>query len=528
MAALRYLAFLFAVIIAFAGLGLSACSSDSGSNPAAGAGGSSIGGSGGSSAGGTAGTGGTSQGSWKKGVVGKSKGAITLAKNAGIIQGFAVTTGMKVMDGNLDGGDPDALADANDPLDGGDEAGVPDTTPKVDLSGITPDFTEMWIPVPPYVSMDNQPTIAPFTAILKPDGTMSKISHFPDWNTDFALNCFSTFVAEVNGTQLKSYSGLSFDLADCMSRHFMISNSSDKVWELFADGTKQVLASGIVGASSMICHPEGYLAITTLPQYAKGNDTNPPEVAPKLMKVTLDGQTSTIADLPVGADYATLLTFSPCFAFPFTQNGMPIGIRQMVTLRSDASYLVGDVGARKIYAIDSAGVVTEFASMDLLTVSAILAPNDIIYKVDAPFIGELNGSAPFILAGASISGYDGAVWNKILDLTGYDAFVNNMSSGQIKVNCPAEFQSLADKCYQPWGVFIKIAFGATPTIYIMDPVKGEIIAIPLDMGGGDAGAPDAEVPDTGDEPADDAATPDATDEPTDDAADEPAEDAAAE
>jgi hypothetical protein len=546
----------------------SAQAGNGGSGNAAGQGGaagvSGNGGNGGSSAqagnGGSSGTAGSAgdNGGWKKGVVGKAnKGVIVLAKGAGQIQGFSVNNGqkttglqistvngvkshakainfgghllnfdggitMKPMDLPGDGGDSDADTDADAGLDASDDVvsdsndeaeadaadadnGGVDTTPKVDLSQITPDFAEMWFPIPPYLDSSFQPSIRPYTAILKPDGTVTTVQHFQDWTNELALNCFTTYPSTVNGTPLHSYSGLSVDIADCLNRHFFISNAGKYVWELYSDGTKQILTPNddLSGASSIICHPQGYLVVTTLPQYAKGNDSNPPEVGVKIKKVTLDGVVSDIASLPVGADYTTLQKFTPCFAFPFTTMGMPIGIRNPITLRSDGSYLVGDVGAKKIYAVSEDGVTTTvFSEMDLLTVSAILAPNDVIYKVDAPFIGTDETGVPFLLTGATIQGYDGTAWQDVLPLPGYDAYVNTMSSGQIKVPCPQKFASLTDSCYQPWGVFIKIGFGANANLYIMDPVKGEIVGVPLDMGGAD---------DAGD------TTDSAADAPTDDA-----------
>ncbi len=490
----------------------------------------------GGSAGGQAGQGGTSNG-WKKGVVGKaSKGVITLSHGAGALQGLAVTTSTKPMNhpgGGIGGsaGEAGSAGSAGDAgsagasgdggsstggsagtdvggsageagaADAGDEAGVPDTTPVIDLSQITPDFTEMWFPILPYMDMENQPNIPPYTAILKPDGTITKVQHFTG-NNELALNCPGTYVTEINGAQLKAYSGLSMDMAECGGKHYMVSNVGNKVWELFADGTKTVLADNLPGTSAIVCHPwtagdadgspgtDPYLVVTILPQYEKGNDTLPPEVAPKLMKITLDGQVSEIASLPVESDYLPISRFGmPCGAFGFTDKYMPLGISLPVALRPDGSFLFGDAGAGKIYAISEDGAsITVFTTMSLLTVSAILAPNDVVYKVDSPFIGQNNDGLPaFILKGASISGFDGNVWTDVVDLTGYEDFVNNMSAQQIKVPCPPEFVGKADNCYQPWGVLAKITYGSNSTIYLMEPVTGRFLGAHLEMVEPDAG-----------------------------------------
>jgi len=504
-----------------------ACSSDSdnpgtmpgtgGSAGIAGSGGSSIDGS--SGTGGTAGRGGTGGGTqagqWKKGVVGTADhGAIVLAKNAGQVQGFAISNNLKTMDDPIDGGDPDALvADANDPLDGSDEAGMPNTVPSVDLSGITPDFTEIWFPVQPYKVLDNT-KIAPLTAVLKPDGTVTTIQHFADWETqtDITMTCFDdsmTFEVTLNGSQLKSYGGLSLDMADCMGRHFLVSNAADKVWELFADGTKTVLAGQFPGASAVMCHPEGYLLITTLPQFVKNAPNSHPVQGVRIYKLPLDGTPpAQLVELPVTADYITPQNVPTCWKYPFTDKALPAGLRLPITLDTNGDILVGDVGARKIYRVTIDGQTsTSFADMPLLTASAILAPNGVVYLVDAPLLDKTGQT---VLSGTTIRAYNGTDWVDVIALTGYEQYIKAMSWGKNGVPCPPQFAD-AGSCLSPWGVFTKISYGATAILYLVDPIKGEFIAVPLTTGeqdtGTDAEAPDADIPDAADEPADDSSPP---------------------
>ena len=495
MATLRYLAFLFG-ITTFAGLGLAACSDDSSPNPAA-TGGNSNGGSGGTagnggtSTGGTAGNGGATGDAWKKGVVGTSKGVITLAKNAGRIQGFTVSTSLKTMDGEFDAGDDGAAgtsgasgeAGSGGIADAGDEAGVPDTTPKVDFSGITPDFTEMWVPVPPYAyGANDEVKIAPEVAVVKPDGTVTSLHPFTDWpSQDFVWTCLGSYNVKVNDVDMRAYGGLSFDMADCEGRHFMISNMSNKVWEIAADGTKTVLVDNLTGPSTIGCH-QGALLISTLPQY----DDVVPVQGPSLKRVTLDGGAVTdIVTLPIIPGYANNTTTAICGTYPGTTKSVPIGMKIPFAVRTDGSFLIGDAGAKTIYAVSEDGQnVSVFTTMQRFTVSAILAPNDIVYTVEPPVVNAMNWS---VALGTIIKAFDGSQWITLQELIGYDGLASNMSNQYIHVDCPANAPADAD-CQQPSGGFVKIMFGATPVIYIVDPIKGELIAIPLDMGGGvDAG-----------------------------------------
>lgn len=472
-------------------LGPMACSDDSTPNPAAVAGGSGgqggttgNGGSAGNSTGGSAGHGGSAPaGVWKPGVVGKADhGAIVLAKNAGQIQGLAISRSMKPMDLPLDGGE-DADLDADQP------GGVPDTVPAVDLSGITPDFTEIWFPVQPYKKLDST-KIAPLTAVLKSDGTVTTVSHFADWETqtDIVMDCFDdnmTFEVTLNGNQLKSYGGLSLDMADCMGRHFLVSNASDKVWELFADGTKSVLADQLPGASAIMCHPEGYLLVTTLPQFVKNAPNSHPVQGVRIHKLALDGSApSQLAELPVTMDYITPGNVPTCWKYPFTDKALPAGLRLPITLDANGDLLVGDVGARKIYRVTPDGQsITAFADMPMLTASAILAPNGIVYLVDAPLLDKTGQN---VLSGTTIRAFNGTDWVDVIALTGYEQYINAMSWGKNGVPCPPQFAD-AGACLSPWGVFTKITYGATAILYLVDPIKGEFIAIPLTTEDQDAG-----------------------------------------
>jgi hypothetical protein len=456
--------------------------------------------SGSSGSGGTAGSGGSTSSSWKKGVVGKAnQGSIVLAKNAGQIQGFAVRPGMAMRTMDLDAGldaDPEANPDGADDaaedalLDAGDEAGTPNTAPTINFGGITPDFTEMWLPVPPYADANKKHTIAPLTIVVKPDASIETIEHFPDWTTEFTLGCFNTFATTVNGEELQSYGGLSVDMTECFGRHFFVSNASNKVYELFADGTREVLTDQLPEPgvpSALICHPEGYLVVSVLPGYVKNAPMSLPTEAPKLVKITTGSvpEVSLLATLPITSNYATPDQITTNWCFTHTKLAPASGIRIPLAVRSDASILVGDVGARIVYAVAKDGsTVEQFSDMPLLTASAIFAPNEVMYMIDAPL---LNKAGDTVLQGTMIRAYDGSAWTDVLELEGYEPYVKNMSWGNYGAECPPQFAS-EGACRMPYGVFTKISHGASPILYIIDPIKGELVAVPLDMGGGvDAG-----------------------------------------
>jgi len=516
----RFLALLCALCVVLMA-SMVACSSDDSPSAQAGNGGSGAAGSGGQAgstaqggSSGTAGGGGTSTpgNPWQKGVVGKAnKGAVMLAQNAGQIQGFSVynaqkTTslefrntgsfnnhdsghGQKVMDLPTDGGDLDADPDAEVANSGG-----VGTVPSIDLSGITPDFSEMWFPIPAYKDMAGNPTVNPLTAVLKPDGAVSTISHFPDWATEFKLGCFSqTFDTNINQTPLKSFAGWSWDMVDCLNRHFLVSNGSNRVYELFPDGTRSILTESLPDPgvpSSIMCHPEGFLVVTLMPGYAKNAPNSKPLVGVKLAKITLDNQpvVSLIAELPISTDYAPQSNFTSCWSFTHTTRAIPTGLHLPLAIKPDLSYLVGDVGARKAYSVSADGqTVSVFADMPQLTASLIYAPNGILYMVESPV---LNKTATQVLQGTTIRAFDGTDYTDILQLDGYDQYINTMSWGMYGATCPPKFAS-EGACKMPFGVFIKISNGATMILYVMDPIKGQFVAIPLDTEPNDAGA-DAE------------------------------------
>ncbi|MFA4954652.1 MAG: hypothetical protein WC641_05045 [Patescibacteria group bacterium] len=536
--------FLFAA--ACAATGIIACGDDSTDPPVGTAGTTATGGAAGkdSGAGGISGTGGASgkggagtagQGGapsgWKKGVVGTTKGPIELSKGSGQFQGQSNNTGVITVRSNPGvpgtGGDSGAAGAAGDagqsgsagdagtggtPGTGGSGAeagsagaagdagqagsGGYNTAPTIDLGGITPDFEEIWFAIPPYTEYIDA-TIPPLTGVLKKDGTLTVLNHFPTWTpTDHELTveCFSPVPTNVNGQGLRYYGGLSMDTADCLGRHFLVSNAADKIWELFPDGTKKEIASGIEGGSAMFCHPtDGFLVVSTLPKYEKwAAQDSLPVVGAKLLKiepVIEDGgevwNVTTIAEMPITPDYLTTTNVAGCYIFPFTSYSLPLGLRIPITMRPDNTYLVADVGARKIYTVSTDGSqITLFADTALFTASVILAPNDVVYTVDAPIV-ELIDTTVGIVRGTVIKGFDGTAWKSVLEFTGYEPYVNNMSWAMQPYNCEVEYPG--KWCFQPLGVYTKVTYGAQPTLYVMDPIKGSFSAVPLDMGSGGAG-----------------------------------------
>ncbi|MFZ6015546.1 MAG: hypothetical protein ACOYUZ_04305 [Patescibacteria group bacterium] len=495
----RYLFLTFALFLTASFM---ACGDDDGP---AGSGGSSAGGAGGTggdggldaSAGqsGSGGSGGSQNPQWVKGQVGTAdRGVIILSQGSGQIQGMTLKPGMVMRTMDADAGAAGMAGSAGaggaSGSAGSAGAGTPNTVPKVDLSQITPDFTELWFPIPPYQDQNMGHTIPPLTGILTPDGNIHTLQHFQTWEDELTIKCFGTFPVMVNGKNMRSYGGLSLDMATCLDRHFLISNGSDKVWELYDNGNKSVIVEDLDGASAIFCHPQGYLVVTTLPQYEKNADISPPVIGVRLWKVALDGATNEIAELPVTADYATPQSVATCWTFPYTDKAMPAGLSIPIALRPDNSFLVGDVGARKIYTVSEDGAnIDEFGGMPMLTASAVLAPNDVVYRVDAPLLGQKNDGNPvYVLEGLKIHGYDGVSWSEIIAFDGYDQYAETMSWGLNAVSCPAQYTE-EDICLQPWGVFAKVQPGASPVLYVMDPIKGQFSAVPLSMGNDpDAGA----------------------------------------
>jgi len=436
--------------------------------------------------GGEAGEDGTPQNGWKKGVVGKAKDVITISSNAGRIQGISVNmfASMMLKDHTM-----------NDPIDGGYDSGEtpPNTAPTVNFSGITPDFTEMLIPVPPYsYDWPEEKMIAPKVAIVNKTGEMTILQPFPIWpSTDFALNCFGAYNTNIyaDGVELRAYGGLGFDSTTCMNRYFLISNLSNKVWEVYPNGDLKVLVESLPGPSSIKCH-QGELLISTLPQYEDDFVAGgvKPVMGVKLHRINIDtGELTTIVTIDPTADYADTSTIAMCGTYPGTTNKyIPIGVNIPFAVRADNSLLIADPAARRIYTCDNNGSnVQEFAPMEQFTVSTIMAPNDIIYSVEPPIADWW--SLTKIIRGAVIKAYDGNKWTIVQELTGYNSYAGSMSNQYVRVNCPGGVDDSAG-CSQPTGAFIKIVPGAQPLLYIVDPIKGELSAIPLDMDEVDSGA----------------------------------------
>ena len=530
----RFLALLCALCVVIMA-SMVACSSDESPSAQAGNGGSSASGSGGQAGGmagngGTAGSAGSAANGWKKGVVGKAtKGAVVLATGAGQAQGFSLNNGQKTtslqtgaigginantkgfnfgghlpnLDGGVgmkpmdlpgDGGDADLDADtdaatADADLDAGDgSSGGVNTAPVVDFSQINPDFTELWVPIPPYAAVDMTPLAPPRIAVIKPDGTTSVLEPFgPNWMNDFPINGLGGLPTMVNGVDMRSYGGFGLDSTDCLNRHFWISNLSTTIQELFGDGTKQPVATYSAPLSSIICHPGGYLIATSLPQYSYEPGVDLPIVGPSILKIKLDGSPiETIATLPVGDDYARRgINVEVIANWPTAGNASPIAMRIPLSISPQGDYIVADSGGRKVYSVTETGTYQVKMDVSPYTVAIITAPNEVIYLIDAPIIGHFsNGDPPVLLQAPAIRAWDGQQWIEILTLPKY---TTTALGTEYYISCPAIYANSADTCTMPTGIFAKMAPGATPILYIMDPVSGTFYGAPLDTGTNDAG-----------------------------------------
>ncbi len=426
--------------------------------------GGSGGGNGGSATGGVGGEAGAPESGWKKGVVGKSKGVITLAKNAGNLQGIAM--------------DPLAIKAFDLPSDeeGPAEDDPPQTAPIINGTELGDGkFNRMILPILAYQQSDGTP-IPPYTMIVDGDWNTETIQHFETWpSSDVDMSCYTPYPTQINGQSMKAHNGFSMDTTVCLNRWFLVTNGSTKVWELYPDGTRTVLADLEKPLSAILCHPQGYLIVSALTTYVQdeGFKVKTPST---IHKIDLDGTSQLIADMPVPDDYATNNMFGLCGAFPgISPDYIPPGMNIFLTMHPDGSLLVGEMGAQRIYNIDANSDITEFAKMQELTIGGLLAPNEVIYTVVPPMTDQTHSK---VYKGTMIRAFANGEWRDVVEVAGYDAFLQamgNFSRGTPCTEDPSGF------CFQPIGTYFKLAAGTEPVLIITDPIKGELSAIPLDM-----------------------------------------------
>lgn len=493
---------LFAIMTLAGSLALAGCGSD---EPGGGgsAGTSATGGMGGAAGnGGTSATGGTSIGGaggeagtpgnvWKKGVIGKAGEPRVIMKNGGPILGISLQDPMlRTLDGELDGGEPDAET-------------LPPVIPKVDF-GTTSPSSDLHIFTPPYLKLENEQIVAaepPYAVTYSPNGDVTVDQHFPNWRTDWTIDCFIPHPVNVNGLDLQTYTGVTFDVETKLNRYFFATSADDAVYELRPGLEPKILAQGFGLPSSLMAHPQGFLVVTTLPGYVKNAPLDPPPELPvKLFKIAIDEPhaVTEIAALPIPADYENITS---CYEFGFTPYGMPTSFRIPVALKEDGSYWIGDVGARSLYKVSSDGqTVEKIANMPLLVVALISAPNDILYMVTPPILGNNGGTEDpdYILKGVTIYALNevSLEWEEVIELTGYDGHEDDMSFGKFSIPCPDEYADAGvPLCKQPVGVYFKVIPDVTPLLFVSDPITARLFEIPLDMGE----EPDAGLPEAGDD-----------------------------
>ena len=451
------------------------------------------GGNGGSAGGqaGQAGTGG--QGNpWKKGNLGKVVSNKVISSNGGPVLAMDIQVIPQTM--GLGGG---SGAAGTAGAAGGNN--LPPTIPTVDFSQATPNSV-LVLEVPPYLDLNKQPTIPPYTVYIHPDQTVEAIQHYKNWTQDLALQCYGTYPVTVNGNNLHAYGGMVWDVATGQGRNFGVTSADDCVVEFLPNGDLQPLVCGLLSPTSLTYHPQGWLVVTTSPGYTKNLPDSVPEKGVSLYKVTTDNPVSTlIADIPVAADYMTSTNVPTCYVYPDTTLAIPNVLRNPVAILSTGDYLVADVGAKRIYKISPDGsVITEFVKLPpgLLIAAMVVAPNDVIYIVTAPLLGDKNdGNGNFVIKGVTILAWNetGQSWDEIDELTGYETYADSMSWGNNAVPCPPEFANLGlARCLQPLGVYFEIVPGqtqTTPFLLVSDgAITFRIFQLILGMDDADAGA----------------------------------------
>lgn len=466
---------------------------DSGSGGVAGSGNDS--GSGGVA--GQAGEAGAPTSVWQTGKTGQADKVSTIVKNGGPIMAFDIQRDSQPMMYTRDW-DPDS--------------GLPPTVPTVDFSHATPTST-LVMEVPPYLDQDTlEPAWPPYTVYIHPDGTVQAVEHFGDWTNALTTTCYGTFLTEVNGTPLRAFGGMVWDMVSGLGRDFVVTSANDCVYQVLPDGTVEALACGLEGPASMFMHPMKYLIISTLPGFEKNLPNSLPKQGVKLYKLIIDSKELTeITTLPVPNDYE--IDQSLCPWFPFTSYDLPTTMHNPLATLTNGSLIAVDSGANRIYNVDiETGATQEYAPVDGYINGLTVAPNDVMYGVFPPMLGDMHdGNGPVMVKGPVLKAYDqpSDTWVEITELPGYLTFQNDLSWSNMGIPCPLWMTDLGyPECLVPMGLFMKLVPGETPTnpyIMVGDPNIMSIYQIILTYGE----EPDAGVPDAADDVSD--ADPDASD-----------------
>ncbi|MDF1496882.1 MAG: hypothetical protein P1P90_02375 [Patescibacteria group bacterium] len=459
---------LFLICVPMMFVNLASCGSDEPNTGATGgSGGATL--DGGSGQSGEGGASGASANTWKKGVVGSSTGVIALAKNAGNIQGVSLSAvTVKTLDSTMeDAGDADAES-------------LPQTAPVIDGQELGEgNFAQMILPVLPYQANDES-AIPPFTMVVNGDWSTGAIQHFDTWpSPDIDMSCYTPYPTSVNGVDMKAYNGFTMDTAICLNRWFLVTNGSNKVWELFPDGTRAEMADLQKPLSSIMCHPQGYLLVSSLSTYVQENGfhVNTPS---EVHKVNLDGTAELKVEMPMPDDYATNNMFGLCGAYPgVSPEYIAPGMNIFLMMHPDGSLLVGEMGAQRIYKVDPENNIDEFAVMDELTIGGILAPNEVIYTVLPPMTNQTHD---IVHKGTRIRAFAEGAWQDVVEVGAYEAFTGSMQNFSRGTPCAEDPSGI---CYQSPVASFKLAAGTTPMLLMTDPIKGELTAIQLDMNGSD-------------------------------------------
>lgn len=439
------------------------------------------GGEAGTSAGGTAGT---PVDVWQNGKTGSANKVSTIMEGGGPIVGFDILRNTQPMMRTRDW-DPDS--------------GLPPTIPDVDFSQATPNSTLVMV-VPPYLEQQTLlPAWPPYTVYIQPDGTIDAVEHFSDWTNTLAKQCYSTFPVTLNGIPLQGYGGMVWDVVSGLGRDFVLTSANDCVYQVLPNGTMETLACDLGGPASLFMHPMKFLVISTLPGFVKNLPNSLPERAVKLYKLIIDSKELTeITTLPIPADYE--IDQSLCYEFPYTSYALPTTLNNPLAILSDGSLIAVDSGANRIYNVDiDTGSVQEYAQVDGYINGLTVAPNDVMYGVFPPMLGDkLDGKGQIKVKGPVLKAYDKSneTWVEVTELPGYTTFAGDLGWANTAIPCPQWMLDLEYKeCLVPVGLFMKLVPGETPTnpyIMISDPVTMRLFQVVLEYGQElDAGLPEA-------------------------------------